>query len=391
MAEITLTGLTELIYAARDIVASEPCGLIGSTLVNSDGVERVSLGGTITSFNTAEPTLNASYTPSMTIPEGDAQTVSTKTMTIGQVANVMIPLKGEIELQMENTAGRKKIIDDMFAQSFRKIRNAIESHIGTIVYKGASRATGTAGTTPFASNHNSVNAIRQILVDNGCPADDGQISLVMNTLAGTNLRNLSNLYKVNEAGDSSLLRRGVLQDISGIMLKESAGIASVSAGAMANATSTSAAFTVGQTVIPLATAGTGVVAAGDCVTFANDTNVYVVESVSFASTSPASGDTITLAAPGLRKAQGIATRAITVKADFAANVGFYKNAVELVIRPPAMPAGGDAGDHTTVVDPKTGLVYDIAMYKGFGKNMISITTFYQAKVWNPKFAAILLG
>jgi hypothetical protein len=57
-----------------------------------------------------------------------------------------------------------------------------------------------------------------------------------------------------------------------------------------------------------------VVAAGDIITFANDTNKYVVSAVSFAGANPASGDTITLAAPGLQKAQGVATRAITVVA-----------------------------------------------------------------------------
>jgi hypothetical protein len=212
------------------------------------------------------------------------------------------------------------------------------------------------------------------------------------TTAGTNLRNLSHLQKVNEAGDSTLLRRGILQDLSGIMIKESAGVASHTAGAMANATSTSAAFTVGQTTIPLATAGTGVVAAGDVITFANDTNKYVVSSVSFASTNPASGDSIVLAAPGLRKAQGIATRAITVVATYTANVAFHRNAIELIMRPPAMPSGGDAAaERTTLADEKTGLVYEVALYRGYGMNMVDITTFYQAKVWKPNFVATLIG
>lgn len=388
---ITITALTELLYKSRDIVAAEPCAFVNSVLVNSDGIERVSLGGTVNSYVTAQPTLNTSYTPAMTIPAGDDQTINALTMTIGQVANVKVPLKGETVLQINNTAG-EKVFTDMLAQAFRTIRNAIEAHVGSIIYKGASRAVGTAGTAPFASNYNLVNSIRQILVDNGCPADDGMISIVMNTVAGTNLRNLSNLQKVNESGNDALLRRGVLQDISGFMLKESAGVASVTAGTMASATSTSAAFTVGQTVIPLATAGTGVVAAGDAITFANDTNIYIVSAVSFAGANPASGDTITLASPGLRKAQGVATRAITVKADFTANVGFHKNAVELVMRPPAMPNGGDAADdRTTLSDGKTGLVYEVALYKGYGMNLLDITTFYQAKVWKPDFVATLLG
>ncbi len=388
---ITISALTELLYKARDIVAGEPCAFANSVLINSDGIERVSLGGTVNSFVTAQPTLNTSYTPAMTIPAGDDQTISALTMTIGQVANVKIPLKGETVLQLNNTTGAQ-VFMDLFAQAFRTIRNAIEAHIGSIAFKGASRATGTAGTTPFATTHASVNAVRQILVDNGCPIDDGQLSLVMNTLAGTNVRNLANLYKVNEAGSAELLRRGVLQDISGLMLKETAGAASVTAGTMANATSSSAAFTFGQTAIPLATAGTGVVAAGDVITFANDTNKYVVAAVVFAGVNPAAGDIITLASPGLRKAQGVATRAITVTADYTANIAFHKNAIELVIRPPAMPAGGDAAtDRTTMSDEKTGMVHEVALYAGYGMNMVDITTFYQAKAWKPDFVATLLG
>jgi hypothetical protein len=380
---ITLTGFTELLYEARDIVAAEPCALANSVMINSNGIERVSLNGTVKSYRTSKPTLNTSYTPAMTPPDGDDQTITTDTLTIGQVANVKIPFKGEVMRQLENTSGRKAVVDDMFAQAFRTIRNAIEAHLGTVIYKGASRATGTAGTTPFASNHNSVNALRQILVDNGCP-QDGQISLVLNTLAGTNVRNLSNLYKVNESGSQELLRRGILQDISGIMLKESAGIASVTKGTGASYV-TSGSTAIGVTDIALVT-GTGTVLAGDVVTFAADaTNKYVV------GTGVAAPGTISLNQTGAQVVIATAN-AMTIGANYAANVGFHKNAVELVMRPPAMPEGGDsAADRTTIVDEKTGLVFEVALYKGYGMNMVDITTFYQAKVWKPEFVATLLG
>lgn len=392
MAEITISALAENIFKAKDQIAKEPCGFIQSVIINS-GTDGVSADGTgtVTSFATAEPTLNTSYTPAMTIPEGDAQTVSVKTMTVGQVANVKIPLTGELTKKLDNTAGRDAVVQAMFAQGFRKIRNTIEAHCGTIIYKGASRAYGTAGTSPFATNINPLAQLNKIHTDNGSPQDDER-SLIINTTAGANLRELSNLYKVNEAGDSGLLRRGELGNLYKFSIKESAGVATTTAGTMANATSSSAAFTVGQTAIPLATAGTGLVSAGDVITFANDTNKYVVSAVSFAGANPASGDTITLAAPGLRVAQGVATRAITVVAAYSANVGFHKSAVELVVRPPAQPYGGDAAvDRMTFVDDVVGLVYEVAQYKGYGKSMFDITTFYQAKVWKPEFVATLLG
>lgn len=389
---ITLTGFTELLYQAKDIVASEPCAFVNSVMVNADGSERVSLGGTVSSFKTAQPTLNTSYSPAMTVPDGDDQTIVQDTVTIGQVANVRIPFKGETWRQIQNTSGREAVKNDLFAQAFRKIRNTIEAHVGTTIKNGASRAVGTAGTTPFGSSHALINDARRILVDNGAPVEDGMVSLVLDTAAGTNLRNLTNLYKVNEAGESNLLRRGTLQDISGIMIKESAGVAVHTKGTLGGSpTSAAAGFALGATSITLtASVGTGTIVAGDALSIANDTsNVYVVKTgVADASTAA----TLVLNDPGLRKATGAQTRALTIAANYTGNVMFHRNAVELIMRPPAMPDGGDAAaDRTTIYDEKTGLVFEVALYLGYGMNIIDITTFYQAKVWKSDFIATILG
>ncbi len=386
---LTLTSFAENIFRARDTVSRELVGFIPSVLMNSDTAE-VSINGTVNSLVTAQPTLNTSYTPAMTIPAGDDQTVANVTTTIGQVANVRIPLRGEDVKKLENVGMYQSVVDDMFAQAFRTIGNAIETHTGSVSRLGASRAYGTSGTNPFASNLANTAQIGKILKDNGSPQTDWK--LVIDTAAGAALRTLTQLTNVNEGGTEATLRRGTLLDIHGFQIRESAGVSTSTAGTMASATSTSAAFTVGQTVIPLATAGTGVVAAGDVITFANDTNQYVVASVSFAGANPASGDAITLAAPGLRVAQGVATRAITVTAAYAGNIGFQKNAIELIVRPPAQPLGGDsAQDRMVVSDPISGLVYSIGLYKGYGMNMLDFTTFYQAKVWKPAHVAILKG
>jgi hypothetical protein len=383
---LTISALAENIFRARDKVARELTGFLGSVMVNS-GTDGVSINGTVSSFRTSQPTLNTSYTPAMTIPTGDDQTVDTETMQLSQVANVKIPFTGENAKQLENTAGQA-VIDDMFAQAIRTAVNAIESHCATVAKNGASRATGTAGTTPFASNHNSVNAIRQILADNGAPLD-GQVSLVMNTLAGTNLRNLSNLYKVNEGGSDSLLRQGVLQDISGIMLKESAGIATHTKGTAASATTNNAGYALGATTLTLASVGTGTLLAGDCVTFAGDTNIYVAKT---GDADVSNGGTLVLNRPGIQLAMSAATKAITVGNSYTANVAFHKSAIELAMRPPAQPKGGDAAvDRMTISDEKTGLVFEVALYKGYGMVMFDITVFYQAKVWKPEFVATLLG
>lgn len=386
---LTLTSFAENIFRARDTVAREAIGFIPGVLMNSD-TAAVSINGTVNSLVTSLPTINTSYTPAMTIPAADDQTIGNSTTQIDQIANVKIPLRGEDMLKLSNVGQYQTAIDDMFAQAMRGISNTIEARIGLVAKNGASRAYGTSGTTPFDStNKLSFTAqLDKILTDNGAPAFDRHG--VINTTTKAALLTLTQLTNVNESGTERSLRRGELLDVHGFSLKASAGIATHTAGAMASATTSNAALTVGQTVLPLATAGTGVVAAGDVITLANDTNQYVVASVSFAGANPASGDTITIQAPGLRVAQSAATRAITVTASYGANIFFQRNAVELIVRPPAKPYGGDAArDVMTVSDPASGLVYQFSLYMGYGMNMIDVTTFYTAKVWKPEFVATL--
>lgn len=382
---LTLTSFAENIFRARDKVARELTGFIPSVTINSD-TEGVSINGVVNSLRTAEPTLNTSYTPAMTIPAGDDQTIANDTMTIGQVANVRIPLRGEDVRKLENVGQYQTVVDDMFTQAIRKIVNQIEAHTGSIAYKGASRATGTAGTNPFATNINPLADLRQILVDNGTP-DDGSLTCVFNTLTGTKLRQLANLYKANEAGGDALLRRGELLNLFGFSLKESAGVATHTAGTASGFDAT-AAFASGDTTITVDGSNSGTILNGDIVTWVGDTNKYVIAS---ATASGAASGNIVLNRPGLR-----ATLADTVEgtlgATYTANVGFHKAAIELVMRPPAQPYGGDsAADRMTVADPVSGLVFEMALYKGYGMNMIDVTTFYQAKVWKPDFVATLLG
>jgi hypothetical protein len=384
-----LTDLAADIYRAADIVGRELVGVIPSMTINA-GSEGAAFGDTVRAAVTSQPTLNETYTPAMTIPEGDDQTIGNKTMTIDKVANVQIPWTGEDIKHINNGAGYETSYGHQLAQAMRTITNKIESHAALTLSLGASRAIGTAGTTPFGSNFNEIAELRQILVDNGMPLD-GQATVAMNSNAGTKLRNLAQLQKVNEAGGEELLRRGELLNLQGLMLKESNGIANhVKGTATAGRTNNAAGVAVGETVIPLEniTAGATGYKAGDVVTFAADAvNKYVVE---IGLASGATGN-ITIAAPGLRVALPD-NNTVTVLENYAGNVAFHRAAAELVIRPPAQPFGGDAAvDRMTIQDPFSGVVYEIAVYKGYGKVMFDVTTFYAAKVWKPDFVATLLG
>lgn len=380
---IDLSNITEQLYAAKARVCNEPTGFLQSVMINS-GTDGVSIGGTVNAMRVQAGTVNTSITPAMTIPAGDDEPAPVAdTMTIGQTVNVRIPFRGEQVKQIDNTTGRS-LIEDMITMKLRQLRNTIEAHLASVIYKAASRATGTAGTTPFASNINTINSLRQILVDNGTPMNDGDLSLVISTLAGTNLRNLSNLQKVNESADGgALLRRGELFNLSGFSIKESAQVQSHTKGTGASYVA-NGAVAVGGRAITVDT-GSGTMLAGDVITYAADTtNKYVVGSALAA-------NVVTVNYPGVRVAVPD-NNAITVGNDYTANVGFHRTAVELVIRPPAQPPGGDAAaDRMVMQDTLTGLVWEAALYRGYKMNMLDITAYYQAKVWQPEFVATLLG
>ena len=385
---LTVSDLTEILYQARDKVVAEPVGAMNSVLVNA-GSEGVSIGGTVKSAVTAAPTLNTSVTPAMTVPAADDQTVTANELTIGQTANVRIPLVGEAVAQLAATIGWAAAYEQLLAQGIRVIRNAIEAHVLTVGYKGASRAVGTAGTTPFATSHGLIVQAHQILIDNGCPEDDGTTSLVLGTTACSNLKLLSNIYKVNEAGGDDVLRRGVITDIDGVMIKKSAQVQSHTKGAGTGYDADLAAgYAVGATTIHLdgGTVNTTGIKAGDVVTFAGDTNKYVVNT----GTTEIEEDII-LNKPGLRVALDD-TDEMTIGDSYAANLMFHRNAIELVMRPPAEPPGGDAASaQVTLLDEVSGLVFNAAIYKGYRMNSIDITCYYQAKVWKSEFVAALLG
>lgn len=381
---ITISALTELLYQSRDIVAREPSGFLQSVTVNR-GSEGVSIGGTVTSHVTAQPTLNTDHAPAMTVPAGDDSTIAADTMTIGQIARTNIPIKGEVAKQLANIGRYGDVIKDLFAQHIRTQVNAIESHCGTVIKNGASRAVGTAATTPFSSSHALIPQCNQILTDNGAPSD-GRRALVLSTGAATNLKMLSHIYKVNEAGNDSVIRRGMLMDIDGVGIRQSAGVASHTAGTGSGYLINGGTLAIGTTGLTIDT-GTGTVLPGDILSFQSDSGNIYVNKTSITTAAV----TLTLNKPGLRVAT-VDNRTITIGAGYTGNAMFHPNAVELVMRPPAMPEGGDAAvERVTLYDEITGLVFEVAIYRGYGMNYMEFVTYYQAKVWKPEFVATLLG
>jgi len=301
-----LTDLAADIYKAADVVGRELVGFIPASTINANGSERAAKGDVVrASFTRAATAVDV--TEAMTIPEGTDQTVDNKTLSITNARAVQIPYTGEDIRHLNNGIGFETVYGDQIKQAMRTLCNEIEADLGEAAGTATPAGTvGTGGTTPFASNFDLIADIRKELVDNGMPTNDGQVSLIIDTAAGANLRNLANLQTANTAGGTDLLRQGVLLDLQGMAMRESA-------------------------------------------------NVYASGGSTF-------------------------------------NIAMHRAAMELAMRAPAVPNGGDAADDAIVVqDPHSGLVFEVRSYRGYRKSMIEVAASWGVKAWKPDFIGHLLG
>lgn len=373
----TLTNLVPDLYSALDKVSRELVGFIPAVGRNSTA-ERAAVGESVRVPVT--PTANvADITPAMTSPEPTDQTISNVAIQITKARAAEFGYIGEEQRGLNNGPGYMSVQANQILQAMRKLVNEVEADLAA-TYITTSRAYGTAGTTPFASDLSDTAQVRKILVDNGAPATD--LQLVMDTTAGAKLRTLTQLTKANEAGTDSTLRQGVLLDVHGVAMRESAQINAHTKGT-GTGFLTNGTFAEGATTIALDT-GTGTIVAGDVITFAGDTNKYLV-TIAFG------GGNVVIAAPGLQQslADGVV---VTVGNAYTANVAFDREAFQLVTRAPALPQEGDmAIDRMTVTDPMSGLAFEVSVYPGYRKVRYEIALAWGVKNIKPEHSAILLG
>lgn len=381
----TLDGLIPTIYNALDTVSRELVGMIPA--VSSDMTfERAAKGQKVKSPVTTGATAT-DITPDVTPPDDGNQTVSSIEMEITKARRVPIRWNGEEKRGLDNNgASFNVILRDQFAQGMRTLVNEIESDLAALHTK-ASRAVGSAGVTPFATNLSDTAQALKLLKDNGAPASD--LQMVIDTTAGANMRTLAQLNKANEANDDSLLRRGVLLDVHGFAIRESAQIKSHTAGTGALATTDATGYAVGAKEITLASAGTGTVLVGDAISFAGDPNKYIVVA---GDTDVSNGGKVTIAAPGLRKAIPAAATAITVTAGSVRNMVFPRSAIALATRAPALPQQGDSAvDRTIITDPVSGLSFEVSVYAQYRQVQYEIALAWGCAALKPEHLAIVLG
>jgi len=374
----TFTTLQPILFSAAQEVSNEPFGVVSA--INTSFDDKGVAIGDLVKVPVAPTAATSDYTPAMTTTAGTDATSATVDVQITANKFVSWNMTGENLRSLMNGGTDGEWVRQMIAQGMRALRNGAETAAAAAIKQGASRAIGTAGTTPFASNIDIIAEARKVLFDNGAPMADMQFC--MNSAAGLNARKLGIIQQAYQAGSEVERRSGDLLRQFGFNIRESAGIALHTKGTGASYV-TSGSTAVGVRDVALVT-GTGTVLAGDVVTFAADsTNKYVVN------TGVTAPGTISLGRPGARVVIATAN-ALTVGNDFTANLAFERNSVVGVMRPPIIPMGGQVTAQTMISD-SMGMTYLLVEITGDGMKTWRLHLAYGFKVVQPEHVAIVMG
>lgn len=374
-----LNGLLPTLYAALDIVSREITGFIPA-VTRDTGIERAAVGDDVkipvTTVAEAQDTK-----PGVTAPDAGDGEVGNVVAKITKSRNVPIRWNGEETRSLQNAGTFGQIQTDRFAQAMRTLVNEVEADCWLEAYKNASIAYGAAGTTPFstAADMTDFAGTLGILERNGAPRNDLQMVLGHSAI-GSLRGKQSGLFKVNEAGREDMLRNGMTDRIMSFAIRHSHAVGvhvkGSGAGYLVNGEPG-----VGDKSIAV-DGGTGTILGGDVVTFAGDTTKYVSGGLV--------GSNLSLNGGLLLPATD--NTAITLGNTYVPNLVFSRSAIALATRAPALPDGGDsADDRTQIVDPVTGLAFEIAVYRQYKQVVYEVSLAWGVKAVTSRHIGLLLG
>jgi hypothetical protein len=293
-------------------------------------------------------------------------------------------LTGEQIRSLENGGNYQEWVRQWAEQSMRSLRNLAEADAADAIKIGASRAVGTAGTTPFATDLDLIVDVKQVLRDNGCPFSDPQ--LVINSAAAAKLQKLGIYQQAFAAGSDEERRSGLYKPQFGFQLRDSAGISQHTSGAATGYVTDAAKDQAAGTTTLLTDTGTADILAGDVFTIADHGGYQYVVSADCG--GDATDGPLYINRPGLR-AVATKNKAITFTGNYTPNFAFERSAVVGIMRPPLIPANPTIKQ--MVISDKFGHSYLMLEIAQYGQVIWEMHLAYGFKVVQPEHVALILG
>ena len=380
----TITNLIPDIIKAWEIASREKPNLINAVSKNASA-SKAAKNETVRSPVAPE---NSTYdvTPSMTPLAAADMAYTNRDITLDTEKGYKFHFESEEQMGLRGSGAYDTMFQQNVANSYKKICADVSTAVAALYYN-ASRAYGTAGTTPFATDLSPLNAAKTILDRNGAP-DDRYCILDYN--AAFNFTNLTQNTNVNQAGSDVTRRTGEMLPTHGFRVMQDGNVPTHTVGTSVNQ-DVNGGDAIGTTSITYHGGDGGTILVGDTVSISGDTSGpggtvsrYVVNTAITA----AAGE-IVINSPGLISAWGDTTEIALGSTDYVANLAFSSDAFQLGAR---APQGDDSAiDETIIVDPMTGLPFRFAVYKGYRVTNYEVSLLFGVGKGNPAHAAIIMG
>jgi hypothetical protein len=385
----TITNLIPDAIVAMEEVSREPMGIIAAVSKNVEAT-RVSKGTTVRNPVAAK---GAAYSisPSMT-PLANADLVHTnRTISLDTMYGYKFHFDTEEEMGLKQTGARDTLFQQEIKQGHRVLTAYISSVLGALYYN-ASRAIGTAGTTPFAADLGLLALANEELKRNGAPV--GNRHVVLNHAASYNLGKLTQLVNVNQAGSSNLLTRGEFDPLFGFVVHTDNNIPLHTVGTQTGEdVNLGAGYAIGDTSIVYHGGNSGTLLQGDTIIFTGDTSSVIGGANKYLLSATIAHDeasgTMVLNSPGLLAAEVDTTEITHDTTNFRCNFAMSSDALVLAAR---SPIGGDSAvDETILVDPVTGIAFRLAEYRGYHTKNYELSVLFGVGLGNPEHMILIQG
>ena len=376
----TLTNLQPTLYSVAQEVSAEPFGIINGINANFDD-KGVAIGDKV-SVPVAPARAADAYSPTMNLNNGLAGTEAIAgKVDVEITANryTSFHLTGEEEKSLQNGGNDQEWFRQIIAQGMRTLRNEADVAAYDAIKKGASRALGTAGSTPFSTGVDELADMNNLLYGLGAPMTDAQF--VMSSAARAQFMK-TGVYQYAYANGSEADRKaGILSREFGFSLRASAGITTHVSGS-AGSYATNGGEVAKATAITVGT-GSDPIKAGDVFTIADRAGEQYV-----ASTALTGAGELLINRPGLVGATATA-QAVTFTGNYTPCLAFERSAVVGVFRAPYIPE--NANIEQVLVSDQFGMTYLLCRVIGDGLVTWRLHIAYGIQVVQPEHVALLLG
>jgi len=321
----------------------------------------------------------ASVTPSNTPPDDSGVSPTKVTLTLDQWYEAPFFLNDkELEEIHSSTLGIQQ------SEAVKAIANNVDDAILALKTDLYSYA-GVAATTPFGTDAGEYLDARALLNNEKAPFENR--FMVINADADANAMGLRGFQDAAWVGSSDGIINGNIGHKLGADWFLDQNIPSHTAGTGSSATTDASGYAAGVTTLTLASAGTGTILAGDVVTFAGDTQTYLITT----GDADVSGGGTIVFTPALKVAIAASATAITIKQTHVNNLLFHRDCFALAMR---AFDGADAiglGNFRSAVDPISGLVMRVEVSRQHRRTRWAYDVLYGVKTVRAEYGCRVAG